>query len=95
MKTLGLIATIALIAAAAPAFAQTKAPAATTPGGTARSIADCETNFKAADKNNDGTLDRAEIAAAKATMPTSISGLAIVAKADFLSACNRTVPSKN
>jgi hypothetical protein len=51
-----------------PAFAQSK-----TPAGQQTSIADCTGNFKAADRNADGRLNKAEIKGSTKVVPTSLA----------------------
>jgi uncharacterized lipoprotein NlpE involved in copper resistance len=52
------------------------------------SMADCESNYKAADKNADGSLDQAEMDAAKATLPSSIPAGTTVSMKDYVTACS-------
>ena len=86
-----VIATMAIIlaCATAPALAQSKAP--TTPAGTATTQVDCQANWKSADKTNDGYLDKSEIDAAKALIPTSLASSGTISQQDFLTACAATV----
>ena len=86
-----IFATTAVILACAtvPVLAQSKAPAS--PAGTATTQVDCQANWKAADKTNDGYLDKAEIDAAKATIPTTLTSSGTISQQDFLSACAATV----
>ncbi|HRK17700.1 MAG TPA: hypothetical protein PK970_01975 [Hyphomicrobiaceae bacterium] len=74
---------------AAPAFAQTTP--GTAPAGTAKTTADCEGNFKTADRDGNGSLNATEIAAATSVVPTSLKGRQMITKSDFLSACANTV----
>lgn len=74
------IATLALAAATYPAIAQTST-------GAAKSQAECEADWKAADKNADGSLDAAEVESAKPMMPASVTATADVKQTDFMSAC--------
>ena len=85
------IAVAALLAVTTGALAQTTAPTAVAPSGTAKTMVDCETNWKASDKNGDGTLDSAELTAENAIIPISLAGKAGVKKQEFLSACDATV----
>jgi hypothetical protein len=91
MKKFVPITILALLAATTPSFAQTAAPAGTAQAGTAKSMADCETNWKASDKNGDGMLDQAETEASNALLPISLSGKVGVKKQDFVSACSSVV----
>ncbi len=91
MKAYAAIALLALTTAVTPSLAQTSAPTATTPPATAKSMADCEANWKVADKNNDGMLNQTEISASKALMPTSMTADGAVAKQTYLSACSTNV----
>ena len=97
---------LALLAlAVAPAAAQTPAPspnqqpsATTTPGGTgtnrgttgAGSRSDCEVMWRAADRNSDGRLDKAEIDASKTSMPGSLSNASSATQQEFMAACTRS-----
>ncbi|MGE3067350.1 MAG: hypothetical protein AB7K67_17355 [Hyphomicrobiaceae bacterium] len=81
-----LAALVIVAAAATPALAQTK------PAGTANTAADCQTNFKTADKNGDGMLSKAEMSANSKIVPTTLGTKDSVSKADFLSACQSTAP---
>lgn len=66
-----------------PAFAQTKVPA-----GQVDAAGECQTNFKAADKNGDGTLSKAEMTASSKVVPTSLVTQDSVTQAQFMTACN-------
>jgi hypothetical protein len=72
---------------ASPAFAQTK-----TPAGQQKSIADCTASFKAADKNADGKLSKAEIKGSSKTVPTSLASQDSVTQQQFMSACSAGRP---
>lgn len=74
------IAALALATATIPAVAQTAT-------GGAKSQAECEADWKAADKNADGALNSTEVEAAKPMMPTSLTATADVKQADFITAC--------
>jgi hypothetical protein len=65
----------------APALAQT------TPAGQAKSKAECEANFKAADKSNDGMLSKEEVEEAKMTLPSSLESEDDISMDDFIEAC--------
>jgi hypothetical protein len=70
-----------------PAFAQTQTPTKT-PTGQVGASGECQTNFKAADKNADGSLSKAEMTAASKVVPTSLVSQNSVTQAQFLTACN-------
>ena len=70
-----------------PAFAQTK-----TPVGQVDSKAECQSNFKAADKDSNGTLSKAEIDASKQVVPTSLGSMESVSMSQFMLACDGNVP---
>lgn len=89
MKTLITATMFAFALAITPALAQTKAP--TPAAGAAKSAAECQANFKSADKNTDGQLDKSEIESSKIMVPTTLSTTAMVSMQDFLSACSATV----
>lgn len=66
-----------------PAFAQTQ-----TPAGQVQAAGECQTNFKAADKNGDGSLSKAEMTASSKVVPTSLVSQNSVTQAQFMTACN-------
>lgn len=68
-----------------PAFAQTPTK---TPAGQVDASGECQTNFKAADKNGDGTLSKAELTASSKVVPTSVASQNSVTQAQFMTACN-------
>jgi hypothetical protein len=70
-----------------PAFAQTK-----TPVGEVDAQAECQANFKAADKNGNGTLSKAEMDASGKVVPTSLLSQSSVNQAQFMTACNKGRP---
>ena len=65
-----------------PAFSQTQ-----TPTGQTKTNGDCESNFKAADANGDGTLSKAEMSATPKVIPTQLSSQDSVSMQQFISAC--------
>lgn len=73
--------------ALSPAFAQTK-----TPAGQQKSMADCQANFKAADKDGNGTLSQAEMKSSSKVVPTSLASRNTVTQQDFITACNMNKP---
>jgi hypothetical protein len=89
MKKLTTTTLMAAALAASPAFAQTSAPKATEP--TVKSQADCQANWKAADKNGDAKLDAAEISMTKELVPIALTGKTSITEQEFLSACGQTV----
>lgn len=70
-----------------PAFAQTKVPV-----GQVDARAECQANFKAADKDGNGTLSKAEMSAASKAIPTSLVSQNSVTQAQFMTACNAGRP---
>lgn len=77
------------------AVAQTKAPTAPSmPPVAAKSAAECETNWKAVDKNSDGRLDKAEMDANKAIVPVSLSTASAATHQEFLTACENPTAAK-
>ncbi len=71
-----------------PAIAQTTTPT-TTPAGTVDSAAECQSNFKAADKDGNGTLSKEEMNAMMSKgIPTSVSNQDSVSMSQFMAACN-------
>lgn len=101
MKSLLTIAAVAF-AMSGPAFAQTAKPSAapsTTPSTSAASPAssqtDCQANWKSADKNSDGSLNKAEIDAGKSMMPASLPANAtVVTQSEFMTACASSAAKK-
>jgi hypothetical protein len=89
MKKLMTMTLCAFALTLTPALAQMNAPGSAS--GTAKSVADCQVNFKSADKNNDGQLDKAEIDASKIIVPTTLPTTGMVSMQDFVSACSATV----
>ena len=73
--------------ALSPAFAQTQ-----TPAGQTKSMADCESNFKAADKDGDGTLTKEEMSSTPNVVPTSVSSQDSVTMQQFITACTAGAP---
>lgn len=67
----------------APALAQTK-----TPTGRVDAAAECQSNFKAADKDGNGTLSKAEMGASSKVIPTSLVTQNSVSMSQFMAACN-------
>ena len=60
----------------------------TPPMAPAKSAAECQGVFKAADKNNDGSLDKAEIDASQIAIPTTLATQSPIGMQAFLSACS-------
>ena len=73
--------------ALSPAFAQTQ-----TPAGQSKSMADCESNFKAADKDGNGMLSKEEMSATPNIVPTSLGSMDSVSMQQFVTACTAQVP---
>lgn len=70
---------------ASPAFAQ--AQPTQTPAGQTKSTADCQANFKTADKDGNGTLTKAEMTSASKVVPTSLASQNSVSMQQFVTAC--------
>jgi hypothetical protein len=94
-----LIIAVALVATTSigGAMAQTTAPSGstttpsattTTPSMNVKTRAECETDWKTADKNQDGRLDKAEMDAAKSMMPSTLASSATVSMQEFVTACS-------
>ena len=49
----------------------------------------CADQFKAADLNNDGVLDRTEIGNAKETLPSSLANKDRVTRTEFMAVCSK------
>lgn len=92
MKFLISTAAAALLATSA-AMAQ-MAPG-TKPAGTATNMAECQANFKAADKNSNGNLDRAEIDGSKALIPIALGTANTISMQEFVTACGNTSSVKS
>jgi Ca2+-binding EF-hand superfamily protein len=89
MKKLITLRLVSLTLSLAPAFAQIKDPSSTPKA--AKSAAECQENWKAADKNKDGRLEKSEIDAATQMIPASLSTNATISQQEFLSACSATI----
>jgi hypothetical protein len=89
MKNIILAGALILACATVPALAQSKAPPS--PAGMAKTQVDCQANWKAADKSNDGYLDKSEIDASKVLIPTTLASSGTISMQDFLIACSATV----
>jgi hypothetical protein len=81
LKTMTLILGTAIFAL--PALAQNTKPVAA-------DQKQCTDQFKAADINNDGVLDRTEIGNAKQTLPASLSNKDRVTRTEFMAVCSKT-----
>ncbi len=69
-----------------PAMAQTQRPTET-PAGQTKSAADCQSNFKAADTDGNGTLTKEEMTANSKVVPTSLASQNSVTQQQFMTAC--------
>lgn len=78
----------ALGAIPAASFAQS---GATPPAGATRTLAECQTDWKTADKNGNGKLSPSELSSGGAQVPTTLATTAMITEQDFLSACSTTV----
>ncbi len=92
MKKLTLAAVV-LGLSMSPALAQTVAPGnESKPAGQETNRADCLKNFRSADSNGDGTLSVAEAENAKNVIPTQLALQGPITEAEFMTACQATVP---
>jgi hypothetical protein len=89
MNKLMIMSVVIAAAGATATLAQTMMPKSG--AGSERSQADCQANWKTADRNNDGRLDKAEIAAAKAAIPTTLASRTSISQTDFMRACGISV----
>jgi hypothetical protein len=80
VKTMSLILAATLFAL--PAIAQNTKPVAA-------DQKQCADQFKAADLNNDGVLDRTEIGNAKSTLPASLTNKDRVTRTEFMTVCSK------
>jgi hypothetical protein len=80
------VAAIAAIPAAS--FAQS---GTTPPAGATRTLAECTTDWKNADKNANGKLSPSELSASGAQVPTTLANTPMITQQDFLAACSSTV----
>jgi hypothetical protein len=71
-----------------PAGSATPPTATTAPSAAAKTRAQCDADWKMADKNNDGKLDKAEMDAAKSMVPVSLTSSATVSMQEFVAACS-------
>ncbi|MGE0765232.1 MAG: hypothetical protein AB7L90_02100 [Hyphomicrobiaceae bacterium] len=83
MRSIMAIATLALFGVL-PANAQV-----TQPAGTVQSKSQCQANFRAADYNGDGWLNRGEILSARSVVPTTLGSRDIISRSDFINTCNQ------
>ncbi len=49
----------------------------------------CADQFKAADLNNDGVIDRSEMGNARRTIPQSLTNKSRISRKDYVSACGK------
>jgi hypothetical protein len=83
-----MIATLILASACfTPALAQR-----TIPLGQVASQADCQLNFKAADRNSNGMLSKAEIYASKRAIPAALTAKDSVSMSRFMLECEGQLP---
>jgi hypothetical protein len=83
-----MIATVILLSACfSPALAQR-----TIPLGQVASQADCQFNFRAADRNGNGVLSKGEIYAAKRAIPAALTAMHSVSKGQFMLECEGQLP---
>jgi hypothetical protein len=72
-----------------PPAGSTTPPAATTaPSAMTKTRAQCDADWKMADKNNDGKLDKTEMDAAKSMVPASLTSSTTVSMQEFVTACS-------
>lgn len=81
---------IVSLAFAVPASAQQKTDKQIPPGGLAQNQAECQAQFKNADRNSDGVLTANEVSEAKTMIPTELGSKATISRQEFLSSCNAT-----
>ena len=60
-----------------------------TPALLAASSKQCTDQFKAADLNNDGVIDRSEMGSARDTIPASLNNKNRITKKEYMSACSK------
>jgi coenzyme F420-reducing hydrogenase gamma subunit len=70
----------------APAFAQTPSNEVL-PAGEAKSRADCQAQFRYADKDGDGALSSAEAENASKVIPTDLALRGPITRTEFMDAC--------
>jgi Ca2+-binding EF-hand superfamily protein len=80
LKTISLLLTATVFGL--PAFAQNTQP-------TAADQQQGDDQFRAADLNNDGVLDRTKIGSAKQTLPVSLSNKDRVTRTEFMAVCSK------
>ncbi len=87
LTMVALTASLLSIGAAAAA-STTDTTTGTTSTTGSMSKADCDANWKLADLNADGSLDKAEMDAAKTMMPSSLVSGSSVLMNDYVTACS-------
>ena len=73
MKKFVPIAVAAMLVATTASIAQTAVRGGVAPSGTAKTLVDCEVNWKTSDNNSDGMIDSAEATASNAVIPISLA----------------------
>jgi hypothetical protein len=63
----------------------------TPPAGATRTRAECQVDWKSADRNGNGRLSPAELAAGGVKVPTTLANTPMINEQDFLAACAATV----
>jgi hypothetical protein len=81
-----VFASVVVMAAAVPALAQRA-----TETLNVRSEADCQTNFRIADRDRDGFLDDVEVSARPKLIPTTLLQSTPIEAQEYLEACRQLV----
>jgi len=89
-KSIWPVLTIVSFAFAVPASAQQKTDKQIPPGGLAQNQAECQAQFKNADRNDDGVLSKNEVSEAKTMIPTELGSKSSISSQEFLAACGAT-----
>ena len=92
-KSIWPVLTIMSLAFAPPASAQQKTDKQIPPGGLAQNQAECQAQFKNADRNSDGVLTANEVSQAKTMIPTELGSKSTISRQEFLSSCSATTKS--
>lgn len=87
------VAALLLTLCVSPVFAQTVPPGTEVkPAGEETSRAECDANFKVADKNGDGRLSADEVEAAEGVIPTDLALTGPISYREFMDSCTAIIP---
>jgi len=93
-KSIWPIIAIVSLAFGVPASAQQQTDKQIPPGGLAQNQAECQAQFKNADRNSDGVLSANEVSDAKTMIPTELGSKTNISRQEFLSSCGASAKSR-